>query len=254
MVLKSFNIKGDAPRLVMLGNSNVGKSTFTRYFLKNKKLTTGQIGKHAGSTVSLKIYKDKGVPYQIIDLPGFGAMTKTGRTLKEKIHDNIVKYVEKDKKNIFLALVILNSTRILDELDKWYYKNKNTIPLSYEFVTWLNELKIPTLLIINKIDKVKKRELTLILEKISEVLLDFGVTIQEDTGNSLINGIKIQTTSAKNDINMAEVKKIIQNNFETKFGKDCHWMDFERRIPQEDKNFSKKQTKAKKKKPRKSRK
>ena len=92
-------MEGNFPRLVLLGNSNVGKSSITRYLLNKKKLTIGKIGKRAGSTVTLKLYSDPSNPYQIVDLPGFGAMTRTSKDAKNKIHNRIIRYVEKDKKN-----------------------------------------------------------------------------------------------------------------------------------------------------------
>ncbi len=136
-MFKNFRLKEDYPRLVLVGNSNVGKSTITKFFLHNKKLATGTVGKKAGSTVSLKLYKDPGVPFEIVDLPGFGAMTRTSKDLKDKIHSEIIDYVERDKKNIFLILVIINAVRILDELEKWYYRDNTTIPLTFEFLSWI---------------------------------------------------------------------------------------------------------------------
>lgn len=199
----------DFPRLVVLGNSNVGKSSITRYLLNKKKLTIGKIGKHAGSTVTLKLYSDPSNPYQIVDLPGFGAMTKTSKEARNIIHTKIIKYVEKDKKNIFLALVILNCVRIFDELDKWYYSNTETIPLSYEFVMWLNELNVPSILVLNKIDRIKKRDLEKIISKINEVLSELEIQVT----NSDKGLISIIPVSAKKNLNMRELRDKINSYF-----------------------------------------
>jgi GTP-binding protein EngB required for normal cell division len=211
-MLKNFKIVKkflNVPRLVLLGNSNVGKSSITRYLLNKKKLTIGKIGKHAGSTVTLKLYSDPSNPYQIVDLPGFGAMTRTSKDAKNKIHSKIIQYVEKDKKNIFLALIILNCVRIFDELDKWYYSNAETIPLSYEFVMWLNELKIPSILVLNKIDRIKKRDLEKIVSKINEILSELEIEV---TGSDK-GLISIMPVSAKKNLNMRELKDTVNTYF-----------------------------------------
>jgi len=214
-MLKPFHIKEDAPRLVILGNSNVGKSSITRYLLRKKQLTVGKIGKHAGSTVTLKLYIDPGVKFQIVDLPGFGAMKRISRELKDKIHDQIVKYVEKDSRNIFLALVVLNCIRIEDELQKWYYNNENTIPLSYEFIIWLNDLKIPSILLLNKIDRIKSRELRSIMQNVNTVLSELGIEIRgKESQTGLLDILPI---SAKQKINMAELRNLIESRYDYKF-------------------------------------
>lgn len=215
-MLKSFKIdeEEDFPRLVLLGNSNVGKSSILKYLLNNKSLAIGAIGKQPGVTVSLNLYKDPTLPYQIVDLPGFGAMVKTSKSLKERIHNSIIQYVEKDVKNIFLALVIMNAQRVKDELDKWYFNNEKTIPLSYEFVTWLNELHIPSIVVINKIDKMKKREISEIYEIVKKTFSELNVDIKDlDSQEGLLS---IFLVSARTGINMKELKETVNKCFKNR--------------------------------------
>jgi GTP-binding protein len=193
-----------------VGNSNVGKSTIAKYILKNKKLATGAVGKHAGSTVTLKLYKDPSLPFEIVDLPGFGAMTRTSKRMKDKIHSEIIDYVERDKSNIFLIMVVINGIRVLDELDKWYYQDKETIPLTFEFISWISDVNLPCVLVINKIDRLKKREITQIIQEIKKVLEDFHIAINE---SSPIGLQKIFMVSAKNKVNMQELKIFVEQLF-----------------------------------------
>lgn len=210
-MFKNFRIKENYPRLVLIGNSNVGKSTIAKYFLKNKKLATGTIGKRAGSTVTLKQYKDPALPYHIIDLPGFGAMTRTSRDLKEKIHDEIIQYVERDKSNIFLIIVIINGIRVMDELEKYYYQDATTIPLTFEFLTWINnEVELPCALVINKIDRLKKKEISQITREMEKILEDFQIEINESSHKGLL---KIFTVSAKNGANMQDLHRFVVERF-----------------------------------------
>lgn len=215
MVLQSFNVEGDIPRLVMLGNSNVGKSSVVKYLLTDKKLATGAIGKHAGSTVSLKLYDDRNLPYQIIDMPGFGVMTRTSKKMQDKIYDKIIQYVEGDRGNIFLALVIINAIRVEDELKKWYYENKKTIPLSYEFVMWLNDIGLPSIVVLNKIDKLKKYQLRNVEKEIHKVIYELGVPIVGfDAESGLLEILKVST---KNGKNMKTLRRHINQRYQMIF-------------------------------------
>ncbi|MBD3350489.1 MAG: hypothetical protein GF364_03285 [Candidatus Lokiarchaeota archaeon] len=211
----SFKIDSDYPRLVLLGNSNVGKSSIARYLLKKRNLTVGAIGKHAGSTVKLNLYNSAKIPYQIADLPGFGAMLRTSKKKKNEIHDSIIQYVETDRENIFLTLIVLNALRIEDELEKWYFKNNKTIPLSYEFVMWLNQVGLPSIIVINKIDRIKRRDLNQILKNVLLVLDDFGISIQNAESDEGL--IQIIPVSAKKKKNMKNLETEIQHYFDLKF-------------------------------------
>ncbi|MHA1897333.1 MAG: GTPase [Promethearchaeota archaeon] len=174
-MIRSFKIKEKHPRVIFLGNSNVGKSSLIRYIIRNKYLTRGKIGKKAGSTISMLVYKTPKLPYWVVDLPGFGAMTRTPIKYREKIYDEIINYVERDKENIFLGCVVVNGVRIIDEIEKWYFKNQNTIPLSIEFIKWLWENDISSILIINKIDKLKKSEINKIERMLKEVIKEENI-------------------------------------------------------------------------------
>jgi len=210
-MLKSFRIKDNHPRLVLIGNSNVGKSTIAKYFLHNKKLATGAIGKQAGSTVALKLYRDPALPFDIVDLPGFGAMTRTSKDRKDKIHTEIVQYVERDKSNIFLIMVIISGLRVLDELEKWYYQDETTIPLTFEFISWIGgQLGLPCVMVVNKIDRLKHKEIEQITHELNKILEDFQCDMNTQTPNGLM---KIFTVSAKNGVNMQELKRFVEDRF-----------------------------------------
>jgi len=203
------------PKLIVLGNSNVGKSSFIKFLIKNKKLTTGIVGKTPGTTKSIEKYTIPTLPFEIIDLPGFGEFSTLSKVEKEKSKIKIIEYVENNRKNIFLSILILNAIRINDELQKWYYENKNTIPLSCEFVSWLKELKIDTIILINKIDKLKKSEVILIEEKYITVLKELGIIDKNFINNNEIkNDPIIRSVSLKYNLNLNGLKNIIFQKFE----------------------------------------
>ena len=73
------------PSLLIIGNSNVGKSTITRSLLPNPKKFKGKTGKSPGSTLLIKPITQPSMAYQIVDLPGFGYMKHTSRRREEHV-------------------------------------------------------------------------------------------------------------------------------------------------------------------------
>jgi GTP-binding protein EngB required for normal cell division len=156
------------PLLLIIGNSNVGKSSITRLLMPNPRKFKGKIGKTPGSTLLIKPFTQDKLPYRIVDLPGFGYITRSSRRRQEHIKKQIVVHIEKHHEDYFLGLVVINILRIEDEIKKYYIHSKKTIPLSFELIQFLSEFKIPLLIIFNKIDKVsgfnKKKIISLFIE------------------------------------------------------------------------------------------
>ncbi|MHA1149565.1 MAG: GTPase [Promethearchaeota archaeon] len=202
----------EKPSLLIIGNSNVGKSSITKLLLPNAKLYKGKTGKVPGSTLLIKPITHQYLPYQIIDLPGFGYMKGPSRRREEHIKKQIVIHVEKHHKEYFFGLVVINVLRIEDEIVKYFILNEETIPLSFELVNFLREFKIPIAIIINKIDKVsildKKRIIELFLDSGKKYGLNL-VTIDNFTHN-YDQEIPFIEFSALKKINLDKLKKIIR--------------------------------------------
>ena len=124
----------------------------------------------------------------------------------------MVLYIEKHYKEFFFGLVVINILRITDEIEKYYIQNRKTIPLTFELINFLQELKIPLIIVINKIDKVsnidKRRIIKLFLDTANEYSLN---TVHLDDYNKeskdLIPYLEI---SALKKINIGKLKQIIQ--------------------------------------------
>jgi GTP-binding protein EngB required for normal cell division len=208
-----MNERPPSKYLLIAGNSNVGKSSITRLLLPNPKLYKGKIGKSPGSTLLIKPISQQNLPYQIIDLPGFGYTSHSSRRRAEHIKKQIVVHIEKYSSKYFFGLVILNILRIEDEINKYYIQRKHTIPLSFELINFLREFAIPLLLILNKIDKIsnfdRKRIITVLTESAKEYELDLIHL------NDLIDGNKANIPylefSALKKVNLEKLKKEIQN-------------------------------------------
>lgn len=202
----------EKPSLLIIGNSNVGKSSITKLILPNPRAFKGKIGKSPGSTLLMKPITQPNLPYKIIDLPGFGYTKHSSHRREEHIKKQIVIHIEKHYEDYFFGLVVLNILRIEDEINKYFIKNNRTIPLSFELIQFLNEFKIPILIILNKIDKVsnfdKNKIINLLLRAAKEYNLNLVHLNNFDYKTS--SEIPYLEFSALKKINLKELKLAIQ--------------------------------------------
>lgn len=201
----------DKPSLLIIGNSNVGKSSITRLLLPNPKKFKGKVGKTPGSTLLIKHINQEKLPYQIVDLPGFGYMKRSSQRRQEHIKKQIVVHIEKYHSNYFFGLVIINILRIEDEINKYFIQNKETIPLNFELIKFLDEFKIPFLVIFNKIDKFSKYDIKKAVNTFLGSAKDYGLTLihLEDLKNEDLQVIPYLEFSALKKINVGKLKGII---------------------------------------------
>jgi GTP-binding protein EngB required for normal cell division len=208
------------PSLLVIGNSNVGKSSITRLLLPNPKKYKGKAGKQPGSTLIIKSVDFPQMPYKIVDLPGFGYMKSSSHRREEHIKKQLVIHIEKHYSEYFFGLVVLNVLRIEDELRKYYFENKTTIPLTFELIKFLKEFKIPILVILNKIDKIsvfdKKKLLSLLINSAK----DYGLNLVQVSDEFVrdYKEIPYLEFSALKRTNLDKLKRVINMSFQ-KLGK-----------------------------------
>jgi GTP-binding protein EngB required for normal cell division len=209
--MKAMNEK---PSLLIIGNSNVGKSSITRLLLPNPKKFKGKIGKSPGSTLLIKPITQRNLPYKIIDLPGFGYTKHSSHRREEHIKKQIVVHIEKHSQDYFFGLVVLNILRIEDEIKKFFIEDTNTIPLTFELIQFLDEFKIPFLIILNKIDKLsnfdKNRIITFFLKSSKEYGL--SITHLNKYKYELGSAIPYLDFSALKKTHLKELKQSIQKS------------------------------------------
>ena len=202
----------EKPSLLIIGNSNVGKSSITRLLLPNPRQFKGKIGKSPGSTLLLKPITQQNLPYRIIDLPGFGYTRHSSRRRGEHIKKQIVRHIEKHSHDYFFGLVVINILRIEDELNRYFIIDNETIPLSFELIQFLNEFSIPLLIVINKIDKLsifdKDRIIQIFINSAKEYGLNLVHLFNYNDKNKL--EIPFLEFSALNKRNLKELKQVIQ--------------------------------------------
>jgi GTP-binding protein EngB required for normal cell division len=199
------------PTLLIIGNSNVGKSSITRLLLPNPRKFKGKTGKQPGSTLLIKPIIFPQMNYNIMDLPGFGYMKSSSRRREEHIKKQLVVHIEKHHDDYFFGLVIINILRIEDELIKYHFKSQITIPLTFELIKFLKEYNIPLLVILNKIDKVsifdKKKIISLFINSAKDYGLNLiNVNEMLDNDRSKISYLEF---SALKKTNLEKLKRTI---------------------------------------------
>ncbi len=201
----------EKPLLLIIGNSNVGKSSITRLLLPNPRKFKGKIGKHPGSTLLIKPITQTDLPYKIVDLPGFGYIRRASHRREEHIKKQIVIHIEKHHQDYFFGLVVINILRIKDEIEKYFIHNQETVPLSFELIKFLREFDIPILLIFNKIDKLsnldKYKSIKLFIESAEKFELNL-VHLDDHKFHNNAESPYLEF-SALQKINIGKLKEII---------------------------------------------
>jgi GTP-binding protein EngB required for normal cell division len=202
------------PTLLIIGNSNVGKSSITRLLLPNPRKFKGKTGKQPGSTLLIKPITLPQMTYDIMDLPGFGYMKSSSRRREEHIKKQLVVHIEKHHDDYFFGLVIINILRIEDELKKYHFKSQITIPLTFELIKFLKEYNIPLLVILNKIDKIsifdKKKIISLFINSAKDYGLNL-IHVNEKIDNDRSKTFYLEFSALKK-INLDKLKRTINTH------------------------------------------
>ena len=145
---KSFNL----PEIVVVGRSNVGKSSLLNMLANNFKLA--KVSSTQGKTKLLNffLFNDE---FVIVDLPGYGFAT-AGKNEQMRWKKMIEGYIEKSK-NIASAILLV---------DIRHTPTAQDIQM-FDFLTFHN---IPVTIVATKYDKIKKSELSRKVKDIASTL------------------------------------------------------------------------------------
>ncbi len=116
----------DVPEFVIVGKSNVGKSTFINYLTNNSSLA--KISSKPGKTRAISFFDVEKSKFRIVDIPGYGYAKVSKQQLVE-FANMIDEYLSK-RKNIVKAILLLDIRRSVSEndLDMVDYFIRNEIP------------------------------------------------------------------------------------------------------------------------------
>ncbi|MFC4988964.1 GTP-binding protein EngB [Saliphagus infecundisoli] len=137
---------------VLVGRSNVGKSTLMRELTGH----TFDTGRNPGVTRSPNHYDWAPEDFVITDLPGYGFMSGVPEERREEIKTGIVRYLEDNAEKILVAIHVVDGKSVVDIIDR--HSGGEEIPYDVELFHFLRELDIPTVVAVNKMDKVDDRD------------------------------------------------------------------------------------------------
>lgn len=144
--------KGELPEIVLVGKSNVGKSSFVNTMLGRKNLA--RTSNTPGKTKQINFYNVDDNFY-FVDLPGYG-FSKMSKQEKITSGKYIEDYLNK-RQNIHLIVLVLDIRHNPTEDDL----------LMYDYILKTN---LPFIVITNKADKIAVTKVDAEVEKIKEIL------------------------------------------------------------------------------------
>lgn len=144
--------KNDLPQIVLVGKSNVGKSSFINTMLNRKSLA--RTSNTPGKTRQINFYNIDNNFY-FVDLPGYG-YSKLSKEEQVNMGRFIEDYLQKCQ-NISLIVLLLD------------IRHKPTADDAHMF-EYIKRTNLPFMLIANKADKIAVTKVDMELEKIKETL------------------------------------------------------------------------------------
>lgn len=152
------NYKGfDLPEIVLLGRSNVGKSSFINMLSNNSKLA--KVSATQGKTKLVNFFMMNG-EFIVVDLPGYG-YAETSKVEQQRWGKIIDSYLESSK-NLKSAVLLV---------DVRHAPTKQDIQM-LDYLTFNN---IPATIVATKYDKIKKSER---MKKINDIAATLKVGIE----------------------------------------------------------------------------
>ena len=129
------------PEIVLMGKSNVGKSSLINTFLGRKKLA--KTSSQPGKTRTINFYRVNNSFY-LVDLPGYG-FAKVPLSEKNKWKPMVERYI-RGREAIKGGLLLLDPRRDLGRME-------------HDFIAWLEELDVATRLVFTKSDKLSRNQM-----------------------------------------------------------------------------------------------
>lgn len=172
--------------LVLVGRSNVGKSSLIRQLTGLRV----KVGRKPGVTRRITRYRVGEL--EVVDLPGFGFMSGVPRQTRERVKTQVVRYLERNWKRIGVVIEVLDACSFLEIADRW--ERRGQVPVDVELFGFLKDLGLEPIVAVNKIDRIYPHEREELLDQICEKLelpspwrqwLDLVVPVSARTGEGM---------------------------------------------------------------------
>jgi small GTP-binding protein len=147
-----FEERPDRDEVVLVGRSNVGKSTLMRELTGHAVST----GRKPGVTRQPNHFDWAPEKFMFTDLPGFGFMAGVPEERRERIKTGVVQYLEANADDVLAGVLVVDGKSVIDIVDR--HREADEVPHDVELFHFLRELGIPTVVAVNKMDKVDDRD------------------------------------------------------------------------------------------------
>jgi small GTP-binding protein len=138
--------------VVLVGRSNVGKSTLMRELTGHDVDT----GRRPGVTRRPNHFDWASEGFVITDLPGFGFMEGVPEDVREEIKTGVVRYVEEYADHILVGVLVVDGKAAVDIIDR--HSGPEEVPHDVELFHFLRDVGVPPVVAVNKMDKVDDRD------------------------------------------------------------------------------------------------
>jgi len=138
--------------VVLVGRSNVGKSTLMRGITGH----TFDTGQRPGVTREPNHFDWAGPDFVLTDLPGFGFMDGVPEDVREQTKTDIVRYIETNAEQILVGVLVVDGKAAVDIIDR--HSGPDEVPYDVEMFHFLRDVGVPTVVAVNKMDKVDDRD------------------------------------------------------------------------------------------------
>lgn len=142
------------PELAVLGRSNVGKSSAINALTHRRRLA--YVSKTPGRTQTINLF-DLGSVARLVDLPGYG-YARVPQALRAQ-WDHLVGGYLRQRASLAAVILILDSRHPLTPQDR-------------HLLEWLRPLRVPTLILISKCDKLSRAARQTVLHEVQRALAE----------------------------------------------------------------------------------
>ena len=144
--------KNNLPEIVLVGKSNVGKSSFVNTMINRKKLA--RTSSEPGKTRQINFYNMDNSFY-FVDLPGYG-YSKMSKKEQEQV-GNFIEYYLQNREQIALVVFLVDIRNTPTDNDKLMY-------------VYIIRAGLPCLILANKADKIAVTKVDSEVKKIQQFL------------------------------------------------------------------------------------
>lgn len=142
VVTRDGEVPGDLPQVAFSGRSNVGKSSLINTLLRRTRSKVARVSATPGKTQALNFYRvnDR---FFLLDLPGFG-YAKVPKAMRDQWKTLIEGYLSR-------AVDVRGVVHLVDA-------RHAPSPQDLQMLDFLAGLQLPTLVVLTKVDKLKRSE------------------------------------------------------------------------------------------------